>query len=312
MAHRMFKTKPREHGIDPMLEEGPPSKKRRVRPLRRGIRELGMPLSRPLASAAGPSTSDQSTQPLSTASWGASTPILRTTGKRGASNKNLESTLSLTKKKTLADIRVPSTSVGPVQQHRVLLSHDKDRRLPASTIEELWKTLPEAKLVGVRISLMSEEDVRREGGNREITSHSYGDKSKTDTIYDTRLGPSSLTVKCDTCSMYGCVGHFGVIDMNRKVFCPLQIKNLVLVLSCICGSCGSLLMTNKEIRSKKLDILLCFSKIKAMSIICVNRHCQTGDQCDSNPTYTVKEYKSTGEIACVSNGTVYSMTSGRS
>ncbi len=89
---------------------------------------------------------------------------------------------------------------GPVRRHVGILRHAPYRPggSALSSFEEAWKNLPEANIVGVRIGLMSNEEIRKEGGNREVTSHSYGDKSKTDTIYDPRMGPTSLTVKCDT------------------------------------------------------------------------------------------------------------------
>lgn len=65
---------------------------------------------------------------------------------------------------------------------------------------DTWNSIPTAKVVGVNISLMSTEDVRKMGGTRQVTSHSYWDKSKLDTIYDPRMGPSSLTTKCTTCN----------------------------------------------------------------------------------------------------------------
>lgn len=138
----------------------------------------------------------------------------------------------------VAKSRAESSSVGPVRRHTGLLRHNPLRlqRDTPSTFEDAWKSLPMTKVVGVRIGLMTDEDVRKEGGNREVTSHGNGDKSKTSTIYDTRMGPTSLTVKCDTCSTFGCVGHFGIIDLKKPHFSPLQIKNLVLILRCICAS----------------------------------------------------------------------------
>lgn len=99
---------------------------------------------------------------------------------------------------------------------------------------DTWNSIPTAKVVGVNISLMSTEDVRKMGGTRQVTSHSYWDKSKLDTIYDPRMGPSSLTTKCTTCNSFGCVGHFGVIELNRPCYSPLQINT-----SCWCSSASA-------------------------------------------------------------------------
>lgn len=84
-------------------------------------------------------------------------------------------------------------------------------------------------------------------------------KSKTDTVYDERMGPLDHKKRCETCELtfYECPGHFGYIELNVPVLHPLPLflKMTASFLKCIClnTECNRLLITEDQIRLNKFN-----------------------------------------------------------
>lgn len=85
---------------------------------------------------------------------------------------------------------LPSASIKPVKSRmgsKPAPAHLSILMEPVLSRDDIYNSIPSASIGGVRIGLMSSDDIRNMGGSRIVTSHSYGEKSKADTIYDPRM-----------------------------------------------------------------------------------------------------------------------------
>ena len=76
-------------------------------------------------------------------------------------------------------------------------------------------------------------------------------------LYDLRMGPSERNETCETCGerREKCPGHFGHIPLNVPIPHPLCSKSIIDFLHCFCYKCHRLVMTEDEIKLKKLHLL---------------------------------------------------------
>ena len=76
-------------------------------------------------------------------------------------------------------------------------------------------------------------------------------------LYDLRMGPSDRHELCETCgeNREKCPGHFGHIALNVSIPNPLCGKSIIDFLQCFCYKCHRLVMTEAEIRLKKLHLI---------------------------------------------------------
>ena len=98
----------------------------------------------------------------------------------------------------------------------------------------------------IQFTFMSTEEIKR-WSVMEVTSHRLPGPN---TLYDLRLGPSSMTDICATCKQKAkiCPGHFGHITLPQKVPHPLRMKNIVEYLSLFCFDCYRLVVTPEKMR----------------------------------------------------------------
>lgn len=71
-------------------------------------------------------------------------------------------------------------------------------------------------------------------------------------INDPQMGVTDDNKFCATCHQDNieCPGHIGKIDLASPMFHPSFMRTIIRVLTCVCNSCGGLLLTPKEIRDK--------------------------------------------------------------
>lgn len=69
------------------------------------------------------------------------------------------------------------------------------------------------------------------------------------TVYDPRMGVLENNKYCNTCKkdIWGCMGHFGYIQLNHPIIHPLFYKRVVDFLKCFCIKCNKILITEEQL-----------------------------------------------------------------
>lgn len=109
----------------------------------------------------------------------------------------------------------------------------------------------------IQFSLFSPEQIKKFGAVKIVTPELYDmDGYPVDGgLMDLRLGASGPGIRCRTCggTLKECLGHFGYIELARPV---LHIKFLPLIELCLkstCQECGRILLTDEEIKQKRIE-----------------------------------------------------------
>ncbi len=91
------------------------------------------------------------------------------------------------------------------------------------------------------------------------------EKDGAHTVRDLHLGPHNESQICETCSgdFRSCYGHYGKINLP-KLMHPLAISHIILVLSCVCNSCGGLLLSESDIVTAEINRLTGLRKLQAI------------------------------------------------
>ena len=91
-----------------------------------------------------------------------------------------------------------------------------------------------------------------------------------DTVNDPRMGPTENNLPCPTCphDNLNCPGHPGYIKLTQPLLHPQFIRPILQVLTCVCNSCGGLLVTKEEMRAKGLLRLTGKNRLKALEEMC--------------------------------------------
>ena len=143
----------------------------------------------------------------------------------------------------------------------------------------------------VEFNLFSTEEI----DNYATVNVANPDKEGSGTVRDLKMGPHSENVACDTCSsdIRGCPGHYGKIILP-KLMHPLAINNIILVLSCVCNTCGCLLVTKSEIETAGISRMIGVKRLQALKDLVgkFKRNCEKYmnapgvKRCDPNPIYS--------------------------
>lgn len=109
----------------------------------------------------------------------------------------------------------------------------------------------------IQFSVFSPEQIKKFGAVKIVTPELYDmDGYPVDGgLMDLKLGAGGPGVRCRTCggTLKECLGHFGYIEMARPV---LHIKFLPLIELCLkstCQECGRILLSEEDIKSKKIE-----------------------------------------------------------
>lgn len=106
------------------------------------------------------------------------------------------------------------------------------------------------KISKIQFGIMSSEDILKLSVVEIMKSKFPGSNS----LYDSRMGPSSLGDNCITCNsdIKDCSGHFGHIKLNEPIVHPLYTKNILKFLCCFCIQCSRLLLSEFDIKLWKI------------------------------------------------------------
>lgn len=108
-------------------------------------------------------------------------------------------------------------------------------------------TVPLEKISSVSFELFSTYEV----DHLAVTNVYRTDMEGPGTVRDLKMGPQNSAQPCDTCSRNyeSCPGHFGKIELPRMMH-PLCVDNIILTLSCVCMTCGTLMVTKEEMEQE--------------------------------------------------------------
>lgn len=168
------------------------------------------------------------------------------------------------------------------------IREQQKRRAKARQREQL---LSISEIESVEFSLYSTEEINMLAVVNVTSTEEYGPNS----VRDLRMGPHNDTQLCDTCSsdIRGCPGHFGKIQLPRLMH-PLAVNTIILVLSCICNTCGGLMVTRDEIRNNGIDRMSGVKRLQEIKNLVkkLGRNCKryskdtNVEECKPTPVYS--------------------------
>jgi len=148
----------------------------------------------------------------------------------------------------------------------------------------------------IRFSIASPDLIRQMSAAQITTPELYENNCpKFSGLFDLRMGTQDNLFLCKTCkcNMKECSGHFGYIDLARKVYFIHYLLTVKKILQCVCYKCSSLLINKtddtfiKKIRRKATNI-----RIKLVHKNC-NSHskktCLNYDGCGRLQPHYLKE-----------------------
>ncbi len=148
----------------------------------------------------------------------------------------------------------------------------------------------------IRFSIASPDLIRQMSAAQITTPELYENNCpKFSGLFDLRMGTQDNLFLCKTCkcNMKECSGHFGYIDLARKVYFIHYLLTVKKILQCVCYKCSSLLINKtddtfiKKLRRKATNI-----RIKLVHKNC-NSHskktCLNYDGCGRLQPHYLKE-----------------------
>jgi len=176
---------------------------------------------------------------------------------------------------------------GPVRPGYQNVKQQQQLRARARRREE---SMILSEIESVEFSLYSTEEIDAHA----VVNVSNPDEYGPGTVRDLKMGPHNESQPCDTCSsdLEGCPGHYGKIIIPRLLH-PMAIGTVIDVLSCVCNSCGGLLVNRAEIQQFGINRLRDEKRLKAIKELVkkLSRNCQRykdipgARACDPNPIY---------------------------
>lgn len=175
----------------------------------------------------------------------------------------------------------------------------KERQKLITIAQEEEEKLPTLIIESVMISIYDYEELKREAVVKVTIAEDTGYNS----VNDPRMGVANYGEYCNTCNKdtIDCPGHLGYIEFNAPIYHPLFVKTIIKVLTCVCNSCGGLLLPKEQI--EKLGIMnytgltrLNLLENASMGLECRAKHGKEVKKCMINPIYLSGRYKDTHKI----------------
>lgn len=155
------------------------------------------------------------------------------------------------------------------------------------------KQLPTLEITDIRYTMMTHEELEKiavcEVKNKE--------DSGLFSVNDPRMGIVDNHVTCVTClkDNLDCPGHLGIIRLNEYILHPMTRKEVLYVLSSVCGSCGGLLLPYETIKDLKILNLTGTARLKELAKASEKVPCRRNvtekevgvTACIPNPTYKI-------------------------
>jgi len=208
----------------------------------------------------------------------------------------------------IARTLIPTTSTLPgcpivqpgTELNIPVTQREKQKILALAQAEE--ENLPTLIIENTLLTIISEEELRALAVVK-VTIPST-DANILGSVNDSRMGVIDENKLCASChkDTLECPGHLGYIELNTLLYHPLFLRQIISVLSCVCNSCGGLLLSREEIERRGL---LKYSAAERLTMLeeaskdvpCTHKH--TGENiknCVRNPTYLPARLKDTKKI----------------
>lgn len=177
----------------------------------------------------------------------------------------------------------------------------KEKELLATKTFQQKQTLPEYEIVEIGYSVISHEELEKVAAFEVTNSEDSGLRS----VNDPRGGTIEEGVPCPTCQLdnLNCPGHPGIIHLNSPIIHPSFVQETLDILTCVCNSCGGLLLPKDTIEEKGFFNLEGSKRLRAIAEASVGIPCRRNfkDQenispCIPNPIYILNKTKDTGYV----------------
>lgn len=114
-------------------------------------------------------------------------------------------------------------------------------------LKKLDENMPILNFQSIYFSILSDE---------KIKAMSAIEIKKPEDLFSDRMGSTDVHVSCSTCSqkvglLHACRGHPGHMVISPPIPHPLYIKDVCEFLTSICNNCGGMVLSDRELRSKK-------------------------------------------------------------
>lgn len=178
------------------------------------------------------------------------------------------------------------------------------------------RNLPEFEVLDISYSIISHEELEKIAVFEAKNTEDEGLYS----VNDPRNGTVDSHVMCSTCNLDNleCPGHVGIIKLVEPILHPLFRREVVDILTSICGSCGGLLLPYDTIKEKGFLNLPGSDRLRQIAEASKGLPCRRnvlekdedgediqreGDEkeegiipCITNPIYQTNKLKETGNI----------------
>lgn len=206
----------------------------------------------------------------------------------------------------VADIKRPEDVQ---KEQRYLISQAREERTRKQ------KLLPEGIITGSQIYALNSANFDQQHGYVRIHKPLLGTQDAKNpsiiadagTVNSAQLGPIDPNSICVKCGLINCPGHNGVIPFPGVVPHPLFHPFIPMILSCVCQSCGNMLIDPNTYRDREFHLVPRTKRLKFLaehskSIKCManplanNPNGQHMISCQPNPELDVSKLKDQGII----------------
>ena len=192
--------------------------------------------------------------------------------------------------------RIVTENVIPNASERKISRREKKEQLKIFREED--QKLPEFEIISSSLSFLSSEEMK----NLSVVEVNNDAEEGINSINDPKLGTIDTEQICGSCfkSSQDCPGHYGLIKLNKKIYNPINIVFVVLVLQSVCNDCGDLLISPEEfenyeslIGKDRLKEIVELSKKKTCSRLPI----QGTKLCRKNPVFSGVNKKNSSKIS---------------
>lgn len=164
------------------------------------------------------------------------------------------------------------------------------------------KDLPTLEIERISFTLFSHEELQEQA----VFKVTKTDDEGLHTVNDPRSGVVDDNKLCRTCltDNLECPGHYGIIELNQHIIHPMFRREVIDVLTSVCNSCGSLLLTKDQIIEKGIINLTGSKRLRAIAEESKKLPCRKSQEniaagvagCIPNPVYKASKVKEVGKI----------------
>lgn len=176
-----------------------------------------------------------------------------------------------------------------------------DRMIMEDNTREQIRNLPTLIVDKLSYSIFSHDELKEQAVFDVTKTGDIG----PNTVNDPRTGAverGKLCVKC-TQDNLSCPGHYGRIVLEKTIIHPMFHRVIIDILNSVCNSCGGLLLSEEQIRSKGYMKLSGSKRLRAIGEASKGIPCRrkqpaeaTVSSCTPNPIYIPSKGADIGEI----------------